>query len=271
MLPKDARPIAFVHLMKTGGQTMRAILRKNFGAGHCDMLLFEKTTPRDWAWIKFCYPRLSSISGHGMVTGITEFEKRFPHARYFTILRDPIDRAISHYQFLLNGGHRVPAFPDWLRENANYMTRKLAGEINTAKAIETLEEKIGFVGFVETYDESLVMWKRWFGAPSLDITYQSVNRAKSDHVRKEILTGDTSREMIAAFHKEDLQVWNHAFSTMKERQRIAYGSSLDADVEAFQLDCAAATNQNRGGTAAKLKRNLLYRPGVRKATDNPYK
>jgi hypothetical protein len=77
--------------------------------------------------------------------------------------------------------------------------------------------------------------------------------------------------MIAAFHKEDLQVWNHAFSTMKERQRIAYGSSLDADVEAFQLDCAAATNQNRGGTAAKLKRNLLYRPGVRKATDNPYK
>jgi len=271
MLPKDARPIAFVHLMKTGGQTMRAILRKNFGAGHCDMLLFEETRERDWRWIRLCYPGLSSISGHGMVTGIKGFEKRFPHARYFTILRDPINRAISHYQFLLNGGHLVPAFPDWLRQNANYLTRKLAGEINAAKAIETLEEKIGFVGFVETYDESLVMWKRWVGAPSLDITYQSVNRAKSDHVRNEILTGDTSRERIAAFHEEDLQVWNHAFTTIKERQRSEYGPALGADLEAFRLECTTATNQNGGSTAAKLKRNLLYRPGVRKATDNPYK
>ncbi len=271
MLPKDARPIAFVHLMKTGGQTMRAILRKNFGAGHCDMLLFEETRERDWRWIRLCYPGLSSISGHGMVTGIKGFEKRFPHARYFTILRDPIDRAISHYQFLLNGGHRVPAFPDWLHENANYMTRKLAGEVNAAKAIETLEEKIGFVGFVETYDESLVMWKRWVGAPSLDITYQSVNRAKSDHVRKEILTGDTSRERIAAFHEGDMQVWNHAITTIKERQRSEYGPALGADLEAFRLDCTTATNQNRGSTAAKLKRNLLYRRGVRKANDNPYK
>lgn len=271
MLPKDARPIAFVHLMKTGGQTMRAILRKNFGAGHCDMLLFEETRPRDWRWIQLCYPRLASISGHGMVTGLADFEQRFPRARYFTILRNPIDRAISHYQFLLNGGHHVPAFSDWLRENANYMTRKLAGEINAEKAIETLEEKIGFVGFVETYDESLVMWKRWVDAPSLDITYQSVNRARSDQVRNEILTGETSREKIAALHEADLQVWNHAFSTIKERQRQEYGATLQADLEEFRLDCRSATNQNRGSAAAKLKRNLLYRPGVRKATDNPYK
>jgi hypothetical protein len=258
--------------MKTGGQTMRAILRKNFGAGHCDMLLFEETRPRDWSWIRSCYPRLKSISGHGMVTGITEFEKRFPSARYFTVLRHPVDRTISHYQFLLNGGHRVPEFSVWLAENANYMTRKLAGTMDADRAIETLETKIGFTGFVETYDESLVLWKRWVGQEDIDISYQAVNRAKSDTVRKEILTGETSREFIEEHHREDLKVWDYAFSTLRERQRLAYGENLASDVEALRQSCQkGAVNENRRSRFARWKRNLIYRPGVRKADDNPYK
>jgi hypothetical protein len=271
MHPKQHSALAFVHLMKTGGQTMRTILRKNFGADHCDMLLFEQTTPRDWRWIGACYPRLRSIAGHGMVAGIPEFEELHPEARYFTILREPVERAVSHYQFLRNGGHKVPEFEAWLAENANYITRKLAGRPDAAAAIKALESKIGFVGFVETYDESLLLWRRWAGEPDLDLTYRAVNRARDSAFRARLVDGELSRETIAAYHQEDIKVWDHAYGTLRERQRLAYGPSLDADVEALRQACASARNENLRTLAGKWKRNLLYRPGVRKATDNPYK
>lgn len=149
-MSKDKQwPLAFVHLMKTGGQTLRAVLRKNFGAQHCDTFLREESIPRDWKWMKICYPRMKSICGHSVVPFDDEFLSFFPNARFHTILRDPIKRAISHYQFCVGSGDVLPPFPEWMRENENYLTRRISGESSAAKAIDMLEERVGFVGLVE--------------------------------------------------------------------------------------------------------------------------
>ena len=259
------RPLAFVHLMKTGGQTIRAVLRKNFGTGHCDTLLEDSALPRDWRWIKTCYPRLKSVCGHCVVPFDETIEEFFPGTRYFTILRDPVKRSISHYQFNANSGSQLPPFEDWVQENANYFTRRIAGEVNVDKAIEILENKIGFTGFVEHYDESILMWKRWVGLPDLDVGYRIENKAVSNSLQKDINSEVTFKDLLESCHTEDRKLFDYALGTIFERQRDEYGSGLLTDLEEFESrQQEIATNKNLKTTLSRLKRNCIYRVGVRK-------
>lgn len=255
-------PIAFAHLMKTAGQTIREILRRNFGAAHCDTLLLENVTRRDWRWIRFCYPRLRSIAGHCISPCDPLLDHYLPTARLYTFLREPVSRTISHYQFLINGGHRVPPLETWLRENANYMTRRIAGGDEAGAAIALLEKRKAFVGIMEEFDESLLLWRHWTGLPELDLRYASANRAPDNLVKESILGDPVQVGQIREANREDEKLYRHFRGSVRERQRAAYGPSLPEDLEAFRKSCRESPPKGKS-TAGRWKRNLLYRTGLR--------
>ena len=259
----NGSPLAFAHLMKTAGQTMRDILRRNFGAQHCDTLLFEKTTARDWRWMKLCYPRMRSIAGHCITPTDPIFDSYFPEARFYTFLREPVSRTISHYQFLVNGGHRVPPFAAWLEENRNFMTKRLAGQENVQAAIDILEEKISFVGLMEHFDESLLLWRDWTGLPNLEIRYHFVNCAPATTTRENILSIEENLDRIREATEEDAKLYRYIVEQKMESQRSRYGVALADDLAAFQTSKSNSEPPSGKTPAARLKRNLIYRTGLR--------
>jgi len=178
--------LAHVHIMKTAGQTFRLILRQSFPGRHCDLMAQKVATAADIRWARRFYPGLKSVAGHCVV----------PHAdlheagpiRYFTFFRDPVQRCASHYQFSMERKPKRIAFEKWILEKTNFSTRVLCGTDNADQAIETLEKKIGFVGFVERFNESLVLFEQWCGEKDVDIRYRSVNVAADNTIKNEILS-----------------------------------------------------------------------------------
>ena len=254
--------LAHVHIQKTAGQTIRAILRKNFGPAHCDLFKDYGDLERDWKWTVRCYRRLESIAGHA-VKPVPALEKHFPQGRYYTFVREPLRRCISHYQFMLQSGVPCGPFREWVEANADHQTRMIAGEPNAEKAIELLRTRIGFVGLVERFDESLVLWKRWTGIPHLDVRYRSVNVARSNSVRKSVLSDDSNRGLIRDLHRQDAKLYRYVVEELYPRQVAAYGETLQADVRSFERALATGTNSSWVGLLGKAKRNLVYKPVMR--------
>lgn len=257
-----AEMFAFAHMEKTAGQTVRAILRKNFGARHCDFLVNQQSRSSDWDWVRKCYPRLESVGGHSVMPhGV--FDQCFPDARYFTFLRDPIRRCLSHYQFIVDCGSPVDEFPKWITTQSNYQTRFLCGEENADRCIEVLQQKVGMVGLVERFNESLLLWKHWTGLPNLDVSYRAVNVARSNRLKQQLLSEQRNRELLEECHTEDLKLFRYVVEEVYPRQQKEFGESLSSQLEQFEASLASASNWSWTALLGQAKRNLIFRPGVR--------
>ena len=88
--------IAYVHVMKTGGQTMCDILRQSFPGRHCDLQARGVATAEDLRFARRFYPGLLSVAGHGVVP-LGDLAAACDSIRYFVFLRDPVERCVSHY------------------------------------------------------------------------------------------------------------------------------------------------------------------------------
>jgi len=255
--------LAQIHIQKTAGQTIRAILRKSFGPAHCDLIEGLDRPADNLKWTARCYRRPKSIAGHA-VRPDPVFREHFPEARFYTFLRAPLARSISHYQYLLERGSRHFPFREWVEANADYQTRRLAGEPNAEKAIEVLESTVGFVGLVERFNESLVLWRKWTGAV-VDIGYRSVNVARSNAVKANVLASDRNRELIRELNREDEKLYHHVADRRYPQQVAAYGDTLESDVRSFEAALTAARNWSWLGLLGKAKRDLIYKPTIRTA------
>lgn len=87
---------AFMHIRKTGGLTMRTLLRKNFGIKNCDCPINDVIRPEDWDWVKKCYPNLQSIQGHS-VRLTPEFDLAFPECVFLQSSAIPSNAACRSF------------------------------------------------------------------------------------------------------------------------------------------------------------------------------
>jgi hypothetical protein len=251
--------LAHVHIMKTAGQTIRGILRQSFTGQHCDLIAGGPATEKDVRWARRFYPQLKSIAGH-CVLPHGNLEEAGSDLRYFTFLRDPVQRCASHYQFSMERRpDRIP-FETWLLRNTNYTTRVLTKTDNAQQAIEILEKKIGFVGFVERFNESLVLMERWCDDPEFNIRYQSVNIAPDNRIKNEILNDARSVAMILECHQADQVVVRYAREVIYPRQVKAFGPELPALVQELEESLPGPTILSFTRFVATAKRNILYKP-----------
>jgi hypothetical protein len=255
---------AFVHIGKTAGSTMTDALRRSFGPFHCDVEPWRgyNALPfraRDYRWLRLLYPGLRSIAGH-TVTPYSDLETVVSDLRYYTVLREPIARAASHYQYHRDSMQKHRTFEEWIHIDRlrNFQCRMIAGEPSASAAIKMIEEKDIFVGLVECFDESLQMLSAWMDG-LLCVTYQTRNVASKQDIARSLKEDPASLELLREANQEDAELHRWATQVWMKRQR----SYLAAAAPAFSAPGARRASFQLG--LHRLHRNLLYKPLLRTA------
>ena len=189
----------FVHIGRGAGTTFRSVLRKNFGdkllAIHSHQIKehfgFARATPstnnltdEELTQILNCYPDIECISGH-----FFNFPNQFDDFKYMTVLRDPVERVISHFfsfrrKYLHLSVDQLPEhmkydyrydinlfFKHWDYVSSKYgvpngavnrQTYAIDSNMNVNQAIDRLKNDFFFVGLVEKFDEGLLLLREKF-------------------------------------------------------------------------------------------------------------
>jgi hypothetical protein len=189
--------LIYQHVPKAAGSTLHTLVYNNVDRARVytcgengvlqDFLALDRAE-RD---------RFAVLIGH-VDYGIHE---RFGHpCRYFTFLREPVDRTVSHYHFIRNTpSHRYHAqaramdltgfIESGIRPRMNNcMARMLSGFVDVPynqcppemldAALEHVRAHYAFVGFVETFAHSLAGLVRALGWGSSAYTVRNVSRSR---------------------------------------------------------------------------------------------
>jgi|GEM_PF-312208 len=280
--------LAFCHIYKTAGTTFTTLLRRHFGLRHFDRPGFRERplSAHHLRRIQWVYPTLHSIGGHP-VRPYADLEDARPDTRYYTFLRDPLARSISHLTWYLrwkaNDGVFFDDFPallrDWARapENRNLQCRHLAREA-TADAARATFERLPFLALrVRHFDASLFLFRHWAGESDMDLRYCPRNTAADPYerlkdsapgylervraFRERLRTDKPLRETLREANREDQRLVEWVDAELWPRQVEAYPGDLDRDVARFQEE-----NQHTPGEAAtepalpRLYRNAVFKP-----------
>lgn len=273
---------AFVHIEKTAGRTVRAVLLRSFGAGHCEIRTpYAKREPEvddrrvavtadDLRKVRRFYRNLRGIAGHN-VKAYSDLQRAAPDLRYFTFLRDPVRRYLSHFKNRSRSYARED-FERWAaaRWTHDWQTKMIAGEASSQKAIDLIATRIGFVGFTETFDESLLMLGQWLGEPGFRPEYRPVNQLAGkqrvrDSAREQADLGYLEtpevRERLREINALDQQVYDYALRECHSRQRAAYEGDLAADVASLRARNDALADWTEP-LSSRLLRNWVYKSAL---------
>jgi hypothetical protein len=226
----DAPLLVFVHIQKTAGKTLRNIIRRLYaGAGRTVLLPnFFAKPDEHWSAIdelaRRCPPDLEVAHGHMLFA-----PDRWPHgSRFVTILRDPVERTISHHYWL---NERREARSQWrsigeaINKGAipdNLQVRVLAGADPPGPVTPTMAEeaiaaldRFTAVGLTERFDESLVLLGRALGWRTT--AYERVN-STSSRVPRNALDAATIKR-IEEHNKYDRELYAVAAERFDELVR----------------------------------------------------
>ena len=246
------RPIIFLHLTKTGGITLRSIIKRqlpqnarwySIKAGTDKSIeRFKQLSQRERDGIAF-------LSGH-MPFGLHEFFSS--PSDYVTLLRNPVDVVLSGYFYALyrpTHGFHASAQRMTLREyvtsglNAvvNHQTRLISGGFGmrhvaagvlSPDALKVAKEHLqqfSVVGITERFDETLLITKKKF-------RFGSVYYRRKQETKMRPHTSDIPQDvldLIRSNNKLDMELWSFAGQILDEEIR-AYGSLFKLDLTLFK-------------------------------------
>jgi len=228
------RPTAgFVHIPKTGGTTVKFILRNSTLFRHCDL---QTLTPRTPATIedlkfmkKFFFFGLNSIAGHQLRPWILNLPVNLS---FFTMLREPVQRSISHYQHLKRARQRRGTditFEDFIRTErfSNCQVRHIAGCPDLEKAKNHLRNSFFFVGLMERFDESMRVLQKLFPYP-LRLEYLPRHVSKNTEVKEKILSNPVWCDMLLECNRLDTELYVFVRDELYPALRAQVGIAADA-------------------------------------------
>lgn len=250
--------LAFVHIEKTGGTSFINILRQNHVFSHLDVRPFHKTSNRIFSALDLqcalrILPRLQCISGHS-IKPHSDLARVAQNIRFVTLLRNPIDRCLSQYEYWVSAMARELSFPEFLaiEENSNFQTKKIAGVSDAAVAARILDKKFFAVGLTEQFDSFLMILSQKLGGTPWDLRYRRLNQG-SGVVDREALRHCHADEI--AFHNaEDLMLFKHVQCKRWPVFVHEYAGDLEGDVQRFRT-----WNGLNKPPTLKCIANLLFR------------
>lgn len=221
-----ARPLIFLHIPKTGGTTLSAVISRHYtgaqtyaikGADIPGGVARLKALPREQA------TAIRLLKGHQSF-GLHEYLA--PGARYVAMIRHPVGRIASHYNYIQNSPSHAMHAP--LRQSGytlaqyagsrmfpelnNGQTRLLAGvwddrelgEADLERAIANIEQHFAWVGLMERFDESLIQLGLNLGW--LNLRYQKRNVSERASTR---LIDAAASAAILAENQFDLRLYEY--------------------------------------------------------------
>lgn len=259
MNSQEQQVLIFLHIPKTAGTTLNTLLYKQYPLKYSWKIHspyrhdfhneLDKATKAQKEKIFF-------FTGH-MAFGLHEFLPQ--PSTYITMLRDPIERVISFYYFILrNPEHylynivkeRQMSLKELISsrissELENGQTRLLSGNLELDKnqlggfepsspelleaAKNNLKEPLTAFGITERFDESLILFKRKLGWRVPLYVKQNVTNSRP-------LKEDISSDVIRLIEKNnvlDIELYNYAKDYFGEIIRKE-GSSFERELNVFK-------------------------------------
>jgi hypothetical protein len=277
--------IAFVHVAKTAGRTVSSLFRSAHGAGHCDTVplrvetpeekrdgrvFIKKYTPGDVKTLLSLAPGTRSMGGHHLALW-SDVEEVVPDVTYFLFLRDPVKRGASHFQYNQQRedmtryfGKKHLNWDEWVNWEVhhNHQIKMLSPSINTDEAIRLLEKKRVFIGLMDRFDESLLLFKRLF-MPDLNISYLRKNTATDKSISREILGNSQKVEQIKEMYAKEIPLHEYVLNEIYPRYIKEYGRGLAEDLARYQETEKKKVNY-LNLVRYKIHRRFIFTPRYRK-------
>lgn len=238
----------FIHIPKTAGVSLNAIIEKNFKKEEILDLFFMRDA------VKLSDEEISSyrlVRGHQAYSLVEKFTQR---PRLLLMLRDPVQRSISNLRYAKNIGKKdfwlqqqydlkdmsmddmvkIPEVQDWLRD---YQVKWVAGNFNlrnfTTPMIFQIPKTVGkeyldeakrrlhvidFVGITEKFAESAELMCKTFGWEK-PAQAPNINTAKERGGWHEELSAK-SMKIIHEITQLDRELYNHALKIFEQRRKV---------------------------------------------------
>ena len=265
------RIIAFCHIPKAAGSTLRYLLCRHFGVRHACLydprhLPIREYFPRDLRVDLKVYPFVESLAGHHLrpYVDFEEFEGRLA---WYTILRDPVKRFISQYTYTVERLRKLMDFRTWMRTEvkSNLMVRFIAGCEDLERAKEILAGRLKFVGLTEKFNESLVLMRHVLEIKGFDVSYpRPMNTAarRKGSLQQDVMANfDEFRDEAIDMNRLDMELYDFAVKQIWAEQAAKYGQKK------LQEDAAEQCRPRRMGFFEFLRlggsvayNNLVWKP-----------
>jgi hypothetical protein len=227
--------LGHVHIERTGGTTLSQILRRIFPLQFGQAVSFCSQQqgifrPEDLTVLLKINPIIKCISGHTLRPYIDLTE--IANLRYITVLRDPINRYISHHLYWAERQGWEHTFEHFMNRDDmfNFQTKIIAGkeDLNLAKKI--LRTKFFCVGILEKFEDFLVLLSRKFQTRQRLISgYKLKNPGKKNSIRKKNILENfnTYREKIIERNRIDIQLYEYVINELHPIQDKEFANSED--------------------------------------------
>ena len=232
------RVLAFVHIEKAAGTTLIHILRRNYFMRYCDVRPLNEGsqglfTASDMRGTLRVNPFIRCIAGHA-VKPFGDLRDRYEGIEYITLLRDPVKRYVSQFQYLTREQAHTFTFSEFL-ENSNYdnfQTKKITGNEDVEAAKTILSGQFLLVGIVEAFDEYLLMLRRKLQPMNFKPDYRRVNAARDKQFGMDLVKQHHDR--ILEKNQADLALYDYVINEIMPANRTEYGDALAGDLEQFR-------------------------------------
>lgn len=246
-------PFFFLHIPRTAGTTLNAVLHNHFTPDEI-LSVYDK---EDYEAHKYHTPeffeRIKLITGHLLLDGTDPPTIYGMPVRVLTLLREPVGRLVSEYDFLRTweSNHlyallndKKIAFREYLGSTErqlfyrgkNFMTRCVSGEpfgdepypekaLSIAK--KNIESNFAFVGIQERFMESLIMLGDLLGMTNM-------LHDRRNALKREVGTAVDEDDLAYArrLNRADIELYGFACALFDERVR-AQGEVFQARVREF--------------------------------------
>ncbi len=231
---KSTDPIVFIHIPKTGGMTMHAMIRDLYKP--CELHKINPAVESIEKYQSLSRGRkdeLKVIYGH-MDYWIHELLP--PNSRYVTLMRNPVERVVSHYRYVRRTASNPlrelamqSSLEDWvaqcgLHEMDNGQTRRLSGSTDFVKfgecpaemleqAKHNVQRNFALVGLTERFDETYGLMSKLFDWPIKHYPPRNVARQKSGIKEIPVRT----IRLIEKLNALDMELYAHATRLFADR------------------------------------------------------